>query len=244
MIPQQGFPDGFRPGAFFISSKRSIYQTMIYNQLIMNGFSFLYEEIAAQYFGAVATEHMDGLVSRLEEAGGKTLWTKVREALQQFLDDIRAALNRLAGRDPATAAALRTEEASAVHVLELFDEAVKQTEEIRKARLAEQGERIRSEAERAESGERSLDEEKTYSIKVTRNMDYEEQLRQIEDRKLNGSNSLYVGTAPALTVAGFSDAPFAMNQADFRKARREEGNNKKYSSHSVPLKYFKNLPQK
>lgn len=127
----------------------------------MNGFSFLYEEMAAQYFGAVATEHMDGPVSRLEEAGGKTLWTKVREALQQFLDDIRAALNRLAGRDPATAAALRTEEASAAHVLELFDEAVKQTEEIRKARLAEQGERIREEAERAESGERSAESRET-----------------------------------------------------------------------------------
>lgn len=58
---------------------------MIYNQLIMNGFSFLYEEIAAQYFGAVATEHMDGLVSRLEEAGGKTMWTKVRRRCSSFL---------------------------------------------------------------------------------------------------------------------------------------------------------------
>ena len=133
----------------------------------------LYEEMAAQYFGAVATEHMDGLVSRLEEAGGKTLWTKVREALQQFLDDIRAALNRLAGRDPATAAALRTEEASTAHVLELFDEAVKQTEEIRKARLAEQGERIREEAERAESGVRSA-ESKTRSYKSIKGATAEE----------------------------------------------------------------------
>lgn len=136
----------------------------------------VYEEMAAQYFGVVATEHMDGLVSRLEEAGGKTLWTKVREALQQFLDDIRAALNRLAGRDPATAAALRTEEASAAHVLELFDEAVKQTEEIRKARLAEQGERIRSEAESAtfekKSGEISKQFSKRSEVLALKNVDW------------------------------------------------------------------------
>ena len=203
------------------------------------------EELAAQYFAGVATNHMDRFVARLAQ-GGRELLAKVREALKAFADELKNALKRLAGIDPATAAALRTEAAQAERIFDLFEEAARQAEEVREQRLAQQGGTLKEQAEEGQIGERSAEsgETKTNSIKVTRNMDYAEQLRQIEDRKLNGSNSLYIGSAPVLTAAGFSEAPFAMNQADYRKARRKEGKNKNYSSHAVPLKYFKILPQK
>lgn len=82
-----------------------------------------------------------------------------------------------------------------------------------------------------------------FSIAKTSKIPYEEQLRQIENRKMNGSNSLYVGVPPdSLQRIGFSDAPLAMNQADYRKSRREKGNNPHYSSHGVSVEFFENMP--
>lgn len=84
-----------------------------------------------------------------------------------------------------------------------------------------------------------------YSIRKTQNMSYSNQLELIENNKLNGSNSLYIGIPSAdLIKVGFSKNPFAMNQKDYRKSRRDSAKNKHYSSHSVPLKFFKVLPQK
>ena len=84
-----------------------------------------------------------------------------------------------------------------------------------------------------------------YSIRRTQSMGYSDQLKKIEQGKLNGSNSLYIGI-PGVQIqsVGLSDAPFAMNQSDYRKARRESGNNKHYSSHSVPFSFFKVMPEK
>ncbi len=86
--------------------------------------------------------------------------------------------------------------------------------------------------------------EKLYSISKTSKMPYNEQLKAIEEKELNGSNSLYVGV-PSIQLqnSGFSNAPFAMNQSDYRKSRREEANNKHYSSHSVAYDFFENMPQ-
>ena len=84
-----------------------------------------------------------------------------------------------------------------------------------------------------------------YSIKQTRNIDYLKQLELVESKKLNGSNSIYVGeVASGLLNAGLSNAPFAMNQSDFRKSRRESSKNKNYSKHGIKIKFFKQLPQK
>lgn len=83
------------------------------------------------------------------------------------------------------------------------------------------------------------------SIRQTQSMGYSDQLKKIEQGKLNGRHSLYVGIPSAqLQNVGFSDAPFAMNQSDYRKARRESGNNKHYSSHSVSYSFFKLMPEK
>ena len=82
------------------------------------------------------------------------------------------------------------------------------------------------------------------SIAKTSKMDFGEQLKRIEKREMNGSNSLYVGKPSGqLQSAGFSEKPFAMNQGDYRKSRRSEGNNKNYSSHSVPYAFFEKMPQ-
>ena len=83
-----------------------------------------------------------------------------------------------------------------------------------------------------------------YGISKTSKMDFNDQLGLIEKGKLNGSNSLYVGKpSDSLKSVGFSDNPFAMNQSDYRKSRREAGNNKHYSSHAVPYDFFENLPK-
>ncbi len=83
-----------------------------------------------------------------------------------------------------------------------------------------------------------------YSIKQTSKMSYNEQLELIENKGLNGSNSLYIGVpSNELRAIGFSNAPFVMNQSDYRKSRREIAENKHYSSHSVPYAFFEKMPQ-
>ena len=66
--------------------------------------------------------------------------------------------------------------------------------------------------EGSEGGER-------FSIKRTQKMNYDQQLDLFLAGKLNGSDSLYVGTpSEGLQTIGFSDAPLAMNQSDIRKS--------------------------
>ncbi len=83
-----------------------------------------------------------------------------------------------------------------------------------------------------------------YSIVQTSKMPYADQLMKIESGKMNGSNSLYIGKpSNQLRDVGFSDAPFAINQSDYRKSRRASAKNKNYSSHDVPYDFFENMPQ-
>ena len=92
--------------------------------------------------------------------------------------------------------------------------------------------------------ENSSENEKLYSISKTSKIPYNDQVKQIEGGKMNGSNSLYIGKpSEQLQTAGFSDAPFAMNQSDYRKSRRKSAKNTKYSSHGVPYDFFENMPE-
>ena len=85
--------------------------------------------------------------------------------------------------------------------------------------------------------------EVSFSIKKTARMPYGEQLGLIENKQLNGSNSLYIGKpSSTLQSAGLSDKPFAMNQGDYRKARRISAKNSHYSSHAVPYDFFESMP--
>ncbi len=82
-----------------------------------------------------------------------------------------------------------------------------------------------------------------FSIEKTSKMPYSSQII-IENKKINGSNSLYIGTpSKSLQNVGISNAPFVMNQSDYRKSRREHTKNKKYSNHNVPFEFFKNMPE-
>ena len=97
----------------------------------------------------------------------------------------------------------------------------------------------------AETGNPTNDGGVRYSIRATQNIDYRTQLEQIENRQRNGSDSLFIGKpSDKLTKAGFSDNPFAMNQSDYRKARRESAKNKHYSSHAVPYEFFEDMPSR
>ena len=111
----------------------------------------------------------------------------------------------------------------------------------KEARELEKVKRAFEEAYRAQ-GEAAEQSGTKLSIAKTSKMPYNDQLQQIEKGQMNGSNSLYVGTSENLSKAGFSNAPFAMNQSDYRKSRRETAKNSKYSSHAVPYDFFENLP--
>lgn len=82
-----------------------------------------------------------------------------------------------------------------------------------------------------------------HSIKVTRSMEWDEQLRRIEDKSLKRSDALYIGRFADLNSFDLSEFPLAIYQGDYRKSRRKSGNNKHYSSHSVPLKFFKGIKE-
>ena len=83
------------------------------------------------------------------------------------------------------------------------------------------------------------------SIKKTQNMAYDEQIEKIFSKKLNGSNSLYIGKpSEKLLSAGFSSAPLAMNQSDIRKSHEATAKNKNYSRHGVSRAFFEQMPSK
>ena len=146
------------------------------------------EEMAAQYFAGVAGNNMDKLVERLERTGGRKLVAKVREVLEKLVADIRAALNRLSGRDEAVRAALHTAEDKAGELLDLFNKYAERTREARTARLTEQGERIREEAVRAESGVRSAESRETTKnsrrseVLTLENVDWMDDFSSIKDQ--------------------------------------------------------------
>ena len=121
--------------------------------------AYIDEEIAAQYMGTIAADNMENLVRRWDKEPG--LLTKIWEGLKQFLADIREALNRLAGLDVTSREALAADEAHVERLLEMFENAMEMTREQREKNLAQQGETLRSQAEKGELGERSA-ERKSY----------------------------------------------------------------------------------
>ncbi len=82
------------------------------------------------------------------------------------------------------------------------------------------------------------------SIKVTQHMEYAEQIDKLFNKTLSRSDSLYIGIPSSkLQQVGFSNNPFAMNQADLRKSNEKTAKNKKYSRHGVSRKFFKLMPE-
>lgn len=83
------------------------------------------------------------------------------------------------------------------------------------------------------------------SIKKTQNMDYDEQIEKIFSKQFGRSDSLYIGKpSENLIKAGFSNAPFAMNQSDIRKSHEASAKNKNYSRHGVSIRFFEQMPER
>ena len=80
-------------------------------------------------------------------------------------ESMREALNQLAGRDLSVKDALEADMQHMKRVMDLFDAAAKSTAAEREARLTEQTETLRAQAETGEIGERSAESGETYSLK-------------------------------------------------------------------------------
>lgn len=78
-------------------------------------------EVAAQYFGAIASADTEYLSRQMKK--DLSLWEKVREEFGRFADSIRSKLELFRGKDKAVDAALRADEKTVRAVLDKFDEA-------------------------------------------------------------------------------------------------------------------------
>ena len=88
-------------------------------------------------------------------------------------------------------------------------------------------------------------EETKNSIKKTKDISYDEQIEKVFSKHFGRSDSLYIGKpSDNLIKAGFSNAPFAMNQSDIRKSHEATAKNRNYSRHGVSKEFFEQLPSK
>lgn len=190
------------------------------------------EEVVADAMEDVLT---DGEVIGDLVTHDESLWEKVKAWIIRAIGKIRAAYKGLKPESNAgRAMAEFMHEEGAISELErIFSEGVKDAGA--RKRAAETLTSMNSENVQV-SGE------KKHSIKKTSQIPYSRQLRDIEDGVMNGSNSLYIGKIANLQKVGFSDAPFAMNQGDYRKSRRQTAHNKNYSSHAVEYAFFEKMP--
>lgn len=164
--------------------------------------------------------------------GNPTLAQKIKDKLKNFIARLKQLLNKTSALTPEG---------------KLLEECVTEFENIQKLwdKAVTDGIKTVNAMQAEQKNNTAQNSDVKNSIRQTQNMSYLNQLQQIENKKLNGSNSLYIGIPSAdLVKVGISKNPFAMNQKDYRKSRRTSAKNKHYSSHSVPIEFFKVLPQK
>jgi len=171
----------------------------------------------------------------------KTLAQKICDFIKELLSEIRNMMKNY--HNSPEMEALRDMKALLDNINNIFVYELEiASKNAQKAKNAE----LQSTAENREQKNNTTEDGGVkYSIKKTKNMDYAQQIELVENEKLNGSNAIYIGEAPAsLIQVGFSNYPFAMNQSDYRKSRRTTTKNKNYSKHGVKRKFFEQLPQK
>lgn len=178
-------------------------------------------------------EGVNDFLSWLEKDSGynaeekKTILQKLADWILEIIDAIEELMQGKSLNDVAAEFA-KEETARFKEIRQMFLEALDEVAE---------GTVGRETKNTAESGVKM-------SIKVTRNMDYAEQIRKYFAGELSRSDSLYLGVpSEMLQKAGFSSNPFAMNQGDLRKSNEKTAKNKKYSRHGVPRNFFKNMPK-
>lgn len=133
-----------------------------------------------------------------------------RTVLEKLRDAFRALWQKLTGKEKQKAG-----------------EAEKKLTAALEAAVA-QAEQNNKNAAQAEGGEVK------YSIKNTRNMTLNEQLKAFYDGKLRSSDALYFGETPgALSAIGLDTFPLAITTSDFKKSAK--------GKHNVPRRVWKNL---
>ena len=116
---------------------------------------------------------------------------------------------------------------------------IKEAEKLRKLILSEYEKAIKN----LENGT-EVEVETKNSIKITKNMPLDKQIKGVEENTLKRSDSIYFGNDfDNLQAIGVSNNAIVMNQSDYRKSRRKTVSNTHYSRHAIKSKFFKNLPQ-
>ena len=214
-----------------VNYEKRIAQLMIdYNT---NDRAYVEEEfVAEQIAGIFSTEDgVNDFINWLQTESGysekekKTILQRIADILKDIIDAIKETI-RTGELSSIAKDAARMQADKASEIRQMFLEALDEAAENYKKGQASQGE-VKN------------------SIKKTQNMQYDEQIEKIFSKQLNGSNSLYIGMpSDNLIKAGFSNAPFAMNQSDIRKSYEVTAKNKNYSRHGVPKEFFEQMPMR
>lgn len=103
------------------SEKKRQYEDIIAEMPYAKQFEYIKEEIAAQYFGSIASVNEDYLANHMQK--DMSFWQKIMDKFRKILDDIREKAKAFADRDLIVASALKTEDDKAQKVLEMFEKA-------------------------------------------------------------------------------------------------------------------------
>lgn len=103
------------------SEKKRQYEDIIADMPYAAQFEYIKEEIAAQYFGSIASVNEDYLANHMQK--DMSFWQKIMDKFRKILDDIREKAKAFADRDLIVASALKTEDDKAQKVLEAFEKA-------------------------------------------------------------------------------------------------------------------------
>lgn len=137
------------------------------------------EEIAAEWYGTAKTIDLERFVKQ-EVKKDPALWEKIKNKLREIVGDIMTRLTKLAKGNRTMANALKIAEADRVRITEFT--------ELLERELVKNAERSGTEAN-VQVSEKDAGTE-NYSIALTRTMEFEDQINQVEHMTLNGSNSL------------------------------------------------------
>lgn len=174
----------------------------------------------------------------------RTLAQKIKDFLTDLISELRGMINHFHASEEMNA--LRNQTKALEDINASFISALSSATETMQKTLQNEQKNNASRTKTTENAKNSTQHNGVrYSIKKTSKMPYANQIEQIENQQLNGSNSLYIGIPSAqLQSAGFSNNPFAMNQTDYRKSRRRKSKNENYSKHAVKRKFFEELPRR
>ena len=145
----------------------------------------------------------------------RTLFEKIGEAIDSFLEKLRTAFGEARAESPEAQALVKYAE----EIQKLWDEGL---------RAAVENRRAGKENAAPEGGVR-------YSISRTRHMSVSDQLSEYRKNQFKQKDEFYLGVTPgAISASGLRANPLVMDQTDFAKSKRNK--------HDVPDRVWKKLP--